>query len=120
MTKACAPDPTSRRDMVMRELGRQMSRISEEAAYSLWAWHMEDELPAVLYAATLSGSPGHYRGVEISPVYATWLTTLADELGHWVRPGPGMEYAPYARRPDSSGHGGGGPANSRSDAESGS
>jgi hypothetical protein len=98
MTKDCAPDPTSRRDMVVRELGRQMSMISEQAVCPLWAWHMEDELPAVLYAATLSGSPGHYRGVEISPVYAAW----------------------YTPRPDSSGHGGCGPADSPSDAKSGS
>jgi hypothetical protein len=98
MTQARAPDPTSRRDMVVRELGRQMSRISEEAACSLWTSHMDDELPAVLYAATLTGSPGHYRGEEISPVYAAW----------------------YTPRPDSSGHGGGGPADSPSDAKSGS
>src|SRR5436305_7003571 len=98
MTKPRSPDQTYRREMVMQELGRQMSVISEEATCSLWGWRMEDELPAVLHAVALSGSPGHYQCVEISPVYAAWLTALAAELGHWVMSGPGMGYAPYAPR----------------------
>ncbi|HVS39326.1 MAG TPA: hypothetical protein VMS17_27460 [Gemmataceae bacterium] len=98
MTKAQSVDQTPRRDMVMRELGRQMRLVSEEAAYSMWAWRIEDELPAVVHEAAASGKPGDYQGVEISPVYAAWLTALAAELSHWVMPGPGLDYVPYVPR----------------------
>ncbi len=111
---------SERRRMVIQELGRQMQLISEEATCSLWASRLEDELPAVLHAAAVSVLPGHYRGVEISPVYAAWLTTLAVELGHWVMPGPGLEYVPYTPRSDRSDRGECKPADSPRDAEPGS
>ena len=41
------PSP-ERRAMLKRELGRQMSIISEGASCSTWAWCIEDELPQLL------------------------------------------------------------------------
>ncbi len=76
-----------------------MRRISEEASFSLWAWHLEDELPGVLLNAAATGRAGEYQGVEISPLYAAWLVGLATELGHWVKPGPGRDFVPHSPRP---------------------
>jgi len=94
---------TARRAMLKRELGRQMSIISEDASCSIWAWRIEDQLPPLLQQAAVSQQPVHYDGVELSPLHANWLVSMAEELGHWVTKGPGGEYAPHVPTKASSG-----------------
>ena len=97
------PAPERRRQL-QAELGRQMSMISEEASCSTWAWRMEDELPPLLVEAAAHQRPTVYRGVEISPIYASWLVSMAKELGHWVTQGQGGEYVPFFPAKDRAGN----------------
>jgi hypothetical protein len=83
--------------MLLQELGRQMSAISEEASCCRWAWGIEDELPPLLWEAATGRHPVTYQGVEISPAYAEWLVAMAAELGHWVTQGPGAEYVSHPK-----------------------
>ena len=92
-----------RRAMAKRELGRQMSIISEDASCSTWAWRIEDELPPLLQQAAVSAHPVQDESVVLSPLHADWLVSMAEELGHWVTKGPGGEYVPHVPRKGSSG-----------------
>jgi hypothetical protein len=87
-----------RRDAVLQELGRQMSIISEDASCSGWTWQLENELPQVLLDAVRSRRPAYYADVEISLVYADWLVSLADELGHWVTLSKGGSFVAHIPR----------------------
>jgi hypothetical protein len=87
-----------RRDAILLELGRQMSVISEAAAYSRWAYQVEDELPPLLCKASRSGRPAYYQGVDMSPVYADWPVSLAEELGHRVTQDGGGNVVPHVPR----------------------
>ena len=73
-----------RRQLLMEELKRQMSGISERAFCAGWDYRVADELPPVLVVTATSGVPGNYHGAIVWPIHAAWLVSLATELGHWV------------------------------------
>ena len=92
--KFCKPTP-ERQQLLKEELGRQFRIISEEAACSLWAYKIGDELPPLLIEGAAKQHIVNYQGVKISPVYSEWLVSLATELGHWVNQGRSERYIPY-------------------------
>ena len=77
-------------------LAGRLRAISEEAACSLWAYQIEEELPPLLIEGARQRRAVNYRGVKISPIYAEWLVSIAGELGHWVTQGSGEGYILYA------------------------
>lgn len=92
----------TRRQLLMDELKRQMSGISEEAFCAAWDYRVADELPPVLVDAAASGFPRSYHGAVIWPLHAAWLVSLATELGHWVTNEQGKVVAYHLSVPSSS------------------
>ncbi len=85
----------NRRQLLMEELQRQMSGISEQAFCAGWDYRVADELPSVLLLTAASGVPGAYHGAIVWPIHAAWLVSLATELGHWVNLDEGKTVAYY-------------------------
>src|SRR5690348_7552668 len=70
--------------LVMEELTWQMQTISEEAYFSRWGYQIEDLLPPILLEVAANGQSVDFQGAYIRPLYARWLVSLAEELGHWI------------------------------------
>lgn len=86
---------------LIAELGWRMSRISKEATFDSWHYRVDEEMPRVCYQIALCGRPGYFDTEAISVVEARLLVALAERLGHWVTPGPGLgrkSYVPEAMR----------------------
>ena len=46
---------------------------------------MEDLLPPVLLTVAARDQTADFQGAYIRPLYARWLVSLAEELGHWIK-----------------------------------
>ena len=78
-----SPAP-ARQQLLIEELARQMQEISEKACFSRWGYQVEDLLPPVLVSVAASGQSADFQGAFITPLYAQWLVSMSEELGHWV------------------------------------
>ncbi len=94
LATADADDPQTHRRLV-EELGKRMSRLSEQAYCAGWVSHLEKTLPALCEQAVRTGKLQPFGAAVVCPGMAARFLALRAKIGYWVVPRIAGGYGPY-------------------------